>query len=559
MVASILSFASRILPKSMPWQNQDYAEFYRVRDRLNDSGFTVETDSGVSDEGEPWFIFQRAGSDDILVHVARIDRELVVVNGMTGQIFRGAEFREVIDQMLEDAPLVLPQRLQRNGKVVFHPSVVLTAFVAAAFLLADGAVGSRAEASPLNDGALDSDAADGAGQPGDDTAPAPPANGEAAARRAGKDGPQTAQPQAANSNTAFSLADMPGNTAAMALSATLFVAELLRLATQEGELAETSAGEPMIVLGAADDALGAPALEEAEAAVPVIVTVAELKPAEDGAAETHLHVALEDAAAAPKSSGSSTPSALSDAASMGEMQIDGLDAAGNLDPLGADFSSNVIEISTAIPAADAAPSLTTDLSEETTEILTDLFGADVLASLVVTEEGAGDVLLLSSAEDPDPLVAEDQDPVSSGSSPATSSVMATSSVTMSDSAADLAAPMPAPSMAAAPADPMPAQEPVIFASYQGWGALQSSSGPAIRTMVFADGVQESLAFTAGHTVVEGFRLGEDRIELTEQLTFGRDVSVSIENGDIIMVEETGMAITLVGVLDTGLSDPALAA
>ncbi|MEX6509208.1 hypothetical protein [Jiella sp. M17.18] len=152
MSASILSFtkrkfASTPLAPKMPWQNQDLAELYRVRDRLAAAGLAVDVDSGVSDEGDPWFIYQQAGTDNVVVHIARIDIEIHVVNCVTGNIYIGTSFREVSDRMLEDAPLALVRQIKSSSNVVLHPNAFLTAFVAAAIMLVDILESKHAEAA----------------------------------------------------------------------------------------------------------------------------------------------------------------------------------------------------------------------------------------------------------------------------------------------------------------------------------------------------------------------------------------------------------------------------
>lgn len=158
MTATILSFGRRQpntppLPAKMPWQNQDLAELYRVRDRLCAAGLDVEVEAGVTDEGDPWFVYVQAGTDNVVVHIARIDSEIHVINCVTGGTYTGTSFREVSDRMLEDAPLALSTQVRRGSNVVLHPSAFLTAFVAAAIMLVDLLEHGRAEAATTHDGA----------------------------------------------------------------------------------------------------------------------------------------------------------------------------------------------------------------------------------------------------------------------------------------------------------------------------------------------------------------------------------------------------------------------
>ena len=116
------------------WDAQEIAEFYRISEIMAKAGLEVDVDQGRTDEGDPWFVFVRPGSEEVLAHFARIDGYFVSVSAVTGQVYRGLDVRSVINQMLEKHPLILPNS-NANNKLYLHPSVVLMAFVAAAFVL----------------------------------------------------------------------------------------------------------------------------------------------------------------------------------------------------------------------------------------------------------------------------------------------------------------------------------------------------------------------------------------------------------------------------------------
>ncbi len=144
MRASILSLASFRLRResaatvqSRNWSQQELAELYRVRDRLVQSGLRVALDLGLTDENEPWAVFVQSDSGEAFVHIARLNGSIVVANMMANVVYRGEDFRSITDQMLQDAPLVLPARKSSDSKVVMHPRSVFTAFVAAAVVLSE--------------------------------------------------------------------------------------------------------------------------------------------------------------------------------------------------------------------------------------------------------------------------------------------------------------------------------------------------------------------------------------------------------------------------------------
>ena len=113
------------------WSAQESAELYRVSHLLNEAGMQVALHIGRSDEGDPWAVFERRETAEVLVHVARSGDMLVVVNLQTGQTYRGRDFRAITNQLLRDAPLSV-QQARNTGKVILHPSAIFSAFLIAA-------------------------------------------------------------------------------------------------------------------------------------------------------------------------------------------------------------------------------------------------------------------------------------------------------------------------------------------------------------------------------------------------------------------------------------------
>lgn len=141
-VSSLLAYRlrreHRAEARAWDWTQQELAELYRVRDRLVQSALRVALETGVTDEGEPWAVFAQSETGESFVHIARLDGEIVVANVLASVVYRGQDFRSITDQMLQDAPLVLPRPKAGGGaKVVMHPRSVFTAFVAAAIVVSD--------------------------------------------------------------------------------------------------------------------------------------------------------------------------------------------------------------------------------------------------------------------------------------------------------------------------------------------------------------------------------------------------------------------------------------
>jgi hypothetical protein len=128
----VLSFVRRI-SNSSDWSQQELAEFYRVESALLQGGLSVSTDRGVSDEGDPWFVFCRADNEDVIAHFARIDREYVVVSNLTSEPIRSTDFRRLIRQLVEANPMMLPVKRAQGQKLFVHPAALLTALLASAY------------------------------------------------------------------------------------------------------------------------------------------------------------------------------------------------------------------------------------------------------------------------------------------------------------------------------------------------------------------------------------------------------------------------------------------
>lgn len=126
-MAAILAF--RHPQKDQNWTNEELAELFRVVDILSRAGVVIDTDMGLSDEGEPWFAFCRADTGDVIVHFSRIDGQFVAVSAATDAVVRGKNFRRVAETLVNRQPLILPAP-GSGQKLFLHPSVILTALVA---------------------------------------------------------------------------------------------------------------------------------------------------------------------------------------------------------------------------------------------------------------------------------------------------------------------------------------------------------------------------------------------------------------------------------------------
>jgi hypothetical protein len=155
MSGRVVSFFKRTV--SRDWSSQELAEFYRVEAALLQSGLRVSLDRGVTDEGDPWFVFCRAEDDEVIVHFARIDgRYLISAPGFGGNV-TGRDFRALVRDMVDRNPVLRPAR--REDNVTIHPSALLVMLVASALLKMSHAAEAAAVERPAGVPASDPDAA----------------------------------------------------------------------------------------------------------------------------------------------------------------------------------------------------------------------------------------------------------------------------------------------------------------------------------------------------------------------------------------------------------------
>ena len=116
---------------SRDWTSIELAEFYRVVEILGQAGIGVEFERGMTDEGDPWLVFCRPGSGDVVAHFARIGPQYVVDHPLLGEPLRGAAFADLIDAFIQHFPAAQPRRAGRVGRLWVHPAASLVALVAA--------------------------------------------------------------------------------------------------------------------------------------------------------------------------------------------------------------------------------------------------------------------------------------------------------------------------------------------------------------------------------------------------------------------------------------------
>lgn len=137
-----------LLDPKKDWSNQELADLFRVHQLLSNANVPVETMRGVTDEGDPWFIFCHF-SGDVFIHMARINGEYVLDSPNVHRPLRGHDFNALIADYTNHAlPASQPGgaeatterrviRFERGSKVRLHPSAMLAALIWTLFLASE--------------------------------------------------------------------------------------------------------------------------------------------------------------------------------------------------------------------------------------------------------------------------------------------------------------------------------------------------------------------------------------------------------------------------------------
>lgn len=132
------SFLKAERTRCKDWSNQELADLFRVKRLLEAAGVPNDIDRGITDEGDPWFLFCDAGGE-VFIHLCRLDGTYVLDSPNIDTPLRGYDFNGLIKQFTErrlcgsgeqpDATDQRVVRLERNDKVFLHPSTMLTALI----------------------------------------------------------------------------------------------------------------------------------------------------------------------------------------------------------------------------------------------------------------------------------------------------------------------------------------------------------------------------------------------------------------------------------------------
>ncbi len=122
-------------PKARDWSQQEIADFYRAHRLLVENGVMIGIDRGVSDIGEPWMVFFDNASQDVFMHVARIDGVCHLICDTLGLKLSAANIEALIAGFENSVRIHLSIRAERSSKVVLHPAARIIMSISAVFLL----------------------------------------------------------------------------------------------------------------------------------------------------------------------------------------------------------------------------------------------------------------------------------------------------------------------------------------------------------------------------------------------------------------------------------------
>lgn len=86
------------------WLKDELPYFHHVGAILSEAGLRVETDSGVTDEGEPWFVLCDTDSGEVVAHFARIDGEYIACARFLNGPLKGRVLSDLVARFVDCCP-----------------------------------------------------------------------------------------------------------------------------------------------------------------------------------------------------------------------------------------------------------------------------------------------------------------------------------------------------------------------------------------------------------------------------------------------------------------------
>ncbi|MDO1585590.1 hypothetical protein [Rhizobium oryzicola] len=125
----------KVEPRAADWSQQEIADFYRAHRLLAENGAAIGIDRGLTDIGEPWMVFFDMSSQDVFLHVARIDNRCHLISEPLNLRLSAADITALITDFEEAVRSYLAIRVERSRNVVIHPAARIIMSISAIFLL----------------------------------------------------------------------------------------------------------------------------------------------------------------------------------------------------------------------------------------------------------------------------------------------------------------------------------------------------------------------------------------------------------------------------------------
>lgn len=117
------------------WSQDEIADFYRAHRLLVENGAGIGIDRGVTDIGEPWMVFFDGASQDVFLHVARIDNRCHLICDSLDLRLSASTINQLIAEFENSVRELLSIRAERSKNVVIHPAARIIMSISAIFLL----------------------------------------------------------------------------------------------------------------------------------------------------------------------------------------------------------------------------------------------------------------------------------------------------------------------------------------------------------------------------------------------------------------------------------------
>ena len=117
------------------WSQEEIADFYRAHRLLVENGAGIGIDRGVSDIGEPWIVFFDGASQDVFLHVARIDNRCHLICFSLDLRLSADNISQLITEFENSVRELLSIRAERSKNVIIHPAARIIMSISAIFLL----------------------------------------------------------------------------------------------------------------------------------------------------------------------------------------------------------------------------------------------------------------------------------------------------------------------------------------------------------------------------------------------------------------------------------------